>query len=217
MDDDVARIHATGKDRRGAHRFSRANCNEMAGALYAATMGTDFAFNTPSESSHDTTAGTSRTLLRTLSGGTQNMDQDHTIAQTKNMRSATVLIAEDDPICLLNVTRALESHGYKVLSAERGSMALEIAKNYPGTIDALLTDYFMPDMNGPQLVERVVVLRPKIKILFMTGYANQMFHIMSSVESWSEELLIKPVPPEMLDEVIQAALLGRPRSAIRRR
>lgn len=144
------------------------------------------------------------------------MDLDHSIAHGKSMRSATVLVAEDDPICLLNVSRALESHGYKVLPADRGSKALELATNFPDAIDVLLTDYFMPDMNGPQLVERVTVLRPQIKVLFMTGYANQMLHIMSSVEYWTEEILIKPVPPEMLDEVVQSALQGRPRSAVRR-
>lgn len=124
-------------------------------------------------------------------------------------RSATVLVAEDDEMCRQIVTRALLSRGYRVLSAEHGHAALTIAQVFAGPIDVLVTDFFMPDLNGRELAERLQKMRPDIKVLFMTGYMNRLLHVMSSLEGWSEDILSKPIAPETLDEVIQAALLNK--------
>lgn len=143
------------------------------------------------------------------------MSQEANAFGSSAWRSATVLIAEDDPVCLRTMARALESRGYKVLTAERATVAIEMFSTSNEKIDLLLTDYFMPDLNGPQLAQRMTSLYPALKVLYMTGYMNQVLHIMSPQEFWTEEILVKPVAPEMLDEVVQCALQGRPRSAIR--
>jgi CheY-like chemotaxis protein len=86
-------------------------------------------------------------------------------------RGETLLLVEDEPAILRLATGMLERFGYKVLGAGHASEALEIAAHYEGKIDLLVTDVVMPDMNGKQLAERVLTLRPGIKRLYMSGYA----------------------------------------------
>ena len=64
----------------------------------------------------------------------------------------------------------LEHNGYKVLTAEAPEKALRMAKNYKGTIDLLLTDVIMPEMNGSELSTKLRSLLPKLKTLFMSGF-----------------------------------------------
>ena len=64
----------------------------------------------------------------------------------------------------------LERKGYSVLSAATPAEALEKAKNHNGTIDLLMTDVVMPEMNGRDLAAQMTQLHPGIKLLFMSGY-----------------------------------------------
>jgi len=84
----------------------------------------------------------------------------------------TVLLVEDDEQLRRLTHRALAAQGYTVLEAERGSMALDIARRHKGPIDLLLTDVVMPDMNGPKLAEMLRKARPKLRVLFMSGYPD---------------------------------------------
>src|SRR5256884_1662109 len=84
----------------------------------------------------------------------------------------TVLLVEDDEQLRRLTHRALAAQGYTVLEAERGSMALDIARRHKGPIDLLLTDVVMPDMNGPKLAEMLRVARPGLRVLFMSGYPD---------------------------------------------
>ncbi len=68
----------------------------------------------------------------------------------------------------------LESLGYKVLTARNGEDALAIAANFGSGIDLLLTDLVMPGMNGRTLAERLCVLRPHLRLLFISGYSDGM-------------------------------------------
>lgn len=131
---------------------------------------------------------------------------------TPQWRSATVLVVEDDPICLRIITRALDDRGYKVLSAANGQAALKLSYEYLENIDLLFTDFFMPGLNGRELALRMQRLRPGIKVLYMTGYLNRLVHVASSLDGWSEDVLAKPIPPETLDEVIQASLNNTPKA-----
>ncbi len=71
----------------------------------------------------------------------------------------------------------LERKGYTVLSAAAPSEALEKAKNNSSSIDLLMTDVVMPEMNGLDLAEKITALYPDIRLLFMSGYtANVIAH-----------------------------------------
>lgn len=86
----------------------------------------------------------------------------------------TVLVVEDEKTILTLIRNLLESCGYTVLEARAPSQALEISDRHPGTIDLLLTDVVMPEMNGKDLKERMVQSRPGIKVLFMSGYTSNV-------------------------------------------
>lgn len=85
-------------------------------------------------------------------------------------RSKTVLIAEDEDAIRELMCEFLKSAGYTVLAAEDGAKALAIANQADGPIHALLTDVVMPNMRGPELAERLRRSRPKIKVVYVSGY-----------------------------------------------
>src|ERR1035437_5046864 len=82
----------------------------------------------------------------------------------------TVLVVEDEPAVRALAKVVLERQGYTVLVAENGAAALDVATRDPRPIHVLLTDLVMPGMNGYELASRVAVLRPSIKVVFMSGY-----------------------------------------------
>ena len=63
--------------------------------------------------------------------------------------------------------------GYTVIEAEDGHTALELAAMHAGTIHLLMTDVVMPGISGRELAERAKLIRPKIKVLYMSGYTDQ--------------------------------------------
>ena len=68
--------------------------------------------------------------------------------------------------------RILTRNGYTVLTAEGGSEALALAAEHAGDIHLLVTDVVMPQMLGKEVAERVMSIRPGIRVLFMSGYAH---------------------------------------------
>nr|WP_320013285.1 response regulator [uncultured Desulfobulbus sp.] len=98
----------------------------------------------------------------------------HETGQTSQLEhtAATVLLVEDEPAILEMATLLLESLGYSVLAAHAPSQALQVAQEYDGRIDLLITDVVMPEMNGPQLAQKILLLRPELRQLFMSGYSS---------------------------------------------
>ena len=88
-------------------------------------------------------------------------------------RSGTVLVAEDEDMVRTLTRRMLERFGFRVLEARSAEEALDLVRTYPGPIDVLLTDVVMPRMNGRQLHEAAVGLRPGLPALYMSGYAAE--------------------------------------------
>jgi PAS domain S-box-containing protein len=84
----------------------------------------------------------------------------------------TILVVEDEPAVRNIAKTLLERRGYTVVLAESGRAALDIATRDPRPIHVLLTDLVMPEMNGRDLAVRLRVLRPAIKVVFMSGYAG---------------------------------------------
>jgi CheY-like chemotaxis protein len=84
----------------------------------------------------------------------------------------TVLLVEDEEAVRALVCEMLELAGYSVLSADRPSAAQQICRTESGAIDLLLTDVIMPELTGPRLAADLVRLRPNLKVLYMSGYAD---------------------------------------------
>ena len=86
--------------------------------------------------------------------------------------AGTVLVAEDDPTVRGLVCSSLADAGYTVLEARHAGEAVELCDRYKDGIDLLLTDLVMPQMTGRDLARRVVAMRPAIRTLYMSGYAE---------------------------------------------
>jgi two-component system cell cycle sensor histidine kinase/response regulator CckA len=83
-----------------------------------------------------------------------------------------VLVVEDDASLRELAFRSLERAGYEVLAAADGEEALRVMEGFRGAIHLLLTDVVMPGMGGQELAEQVRTLRPKIKVLYMSGFPD---------------------------------------------
>lgn len=90
-------------------------------------------------------------------------------------RPATILLVEDEASVRALATRALRLKGYEVIEAEGGEAALQILTNRNLHIDAFVTDVVMPGMDGPQWVKIALEDRPNTKVVFMSGYAEDVF------------------------------------------
>lgn len=86
----------------------------------------------------------------------------------------TILLVEDEPAILSLGVMMLENLGYEVLATGSSLDALKIAKEKNGKIDLLLTDVIMPQMNGRELIDRMIESYPKLKYIFMSGYTSNI-------------------------------------------
>ena len=91
---------------------------------------------------------------------------------TRDKHPGTILVVDDDPSVLGLVKVMLECGDFSVLIAGSGREALRLAEQGDLQIDMILVDVVMPDLKGPDLAERILALRPRIKILFMSGFAD---------------------------------------------
>jgi two-component system cell cycle sensor histidine kinase/response regulator CckA len=86
---------------------------------------------------------------------------------------ATVLLVEDEDAVRLFGSRALRNKGYRVLEAGDGEEALDVINDYGAPIDLIITDVMMPGMDGHTLVKLVQEELPNIKVILMSGYAEE--------------------------------------------
>ena len=84
----------------------------------------------------------------------------------------TLLIVEDEAEIRNLLQTALRKNGYAVLAAESGRAALDLVRDHTGAIDLLITDVMMPDMDGPELVRQLALIRPETRTLFMSGHMD---------------------------------------------
>jgi CheY-like chemotaxis protein len=86
----------------------------------------------------------------------------------------TILVVEDDNIVRMLIVDVLEELEYTVLEAADAAEALVVLNNAEQTIDLMMTDLGLPDMNGKDLANRAREIRPDIPVLFASGYADSI-------------------------------------------
>ncbi len=85
---------------------------------------------------------------------------------------ATVLVVEDESALRYTLVEVLQNSSYRVLQAANPVDALEMATQFHGTLDILLTDIVMPGIRGTELARRINALHPETRVIFMSGYAE---------------------------------------------
>lgn len=117
----------------------------------------------------------------------------------------TILLVEDEPAVRGLVHETLRLQGYTVLEARHGIEALLTSAKYVGPIHLLLTDVVMPQMSGPEVAEKILTVRPEIKVLYMSGYPDHPVFDQGSV-SRQTGFLPKPFSPPVLTKKVREVL-----------
>ncbi len=117
----------------------------------------------------------------------------------------TILLVEDEPAVRGLVHETLRLHGYTVLAARHGIEALLASAKCVGPIHLLLTDVVMPQMSGPEVAEKILIARPDIKVLYMSGYPD---HPVFDQDGMIQQtgFLQKPFSPPVLAQKVREVL-----------
>jgi two-component system cell cycle sensor histidine kinase/response regulator CckA len=125
-------------------------------------------------------------------------------ARASRGRGGTVLVVEDEESLRRLIIRVLKREGYSVIEAANGMEAMDVSARLSEPINLLLTDVVMPRMSGPVLARTLRESRPEIKVLYISGYTENL----ALGSEPNTEFLQKPFPPQVLSERVGALLSG---------
>ncbi|MEN8253976.1 MAG: ATP-binding protein [Verrucomicrobiota bacterium] len=128
-------------------------------------------------------------------------------AVVEDQATQTILLVEDDPMIRGLVSQTLETQGYKVVVADDGWEAVQLARKHDGQIDLLFTDVVMPGLGGAELALAVRELHPGIKELFMSGYSRSQ--VTEEGVSPDAALLEKPFTPDKVVSMVRDLLADK--------
>jgi two-component system, cell cycle sensor histidine kinase and response regulator CckA len=120
----------------------------------------------------------------------------------------TILVAEDEESVRGLIKHLLTARGYCVLDAVDGRDALRLLAQHPTQIDLLLTDMVMPGMSGRELADKVLAFKPDLKIIYMSGYADDML-LHAGALGPGAAFLRKPLRPDVLASRVREVLDSR--------
>jgi CheY-like chemotaxis protein len=121
----------------------------------------------------------------------------------------TILLVEDEVNLRYLARQYLEKQGYKVIEAADGAVAMQIAVAHEGVIHLLLTDVIMPGMNGRELAQRISEIRPNVKVLYMSGYTENVIGHNGTLDA-GVRLLQKPFNLRDLRTIVREVLDAGP-------
>jgi signal transduction histidine kinase/ActR/RegA family two-component response regulator len=130
---------------------------------------------------------------------------DHETRDRVQGGTETVMVVEDESAVRTQIARALRAHGYAVLEASHSKEALRLAAEFVGEIQLLLTDVVMPEMNGKLLATQIQAAHPDIKVLFVSGYTNDVI-VHHGVLDSNVAFLQKPFTTEQLARKVREVL-----------
>ena len=119
--------------------------------------------------------------------------------------SGTILVVENGEMLRPLICEILRKEGYNILEAKDGDEALLVWQRHQGPIDLVLTDVVMPNMSGKELAERLRLLQPEIKVIYMSGYE---LSILASGNKFGSDavFLQKPFRPAELSKTVRDIL-----------
>ncbi|MEZ5773770.1 MAG: response regulator [Hyphomicrobiaceae bacterium] len=120
--------------------------------------------------------------------------------------TGTVLLVEDEEAVRRIAARALARQGYQVLEAGTGAEALDVLAEHDGRVDLVVSDIVMPEMDGPTLLKALRKVNPEMKIIFISGYAEDALKSLEGGEEF--QFLPKPFQLKELVAVVKETLGG---------
>jgi PAS domain S-box-containing protein len=145
-------------------------------------------------------------LLPRVVSLTERVPVEHKVRPV-TLSTETILLVEDNEDVRFMVCEMLQTHGYNVIAAQDQRQALSLCSQTERHIDLMLTDVVMPEMSGPELAVQVHSLRPSLRVLYMSGYAQDKFETyIRNKEPF--EFIQKPLTPEGLAAKVREVLDG---------
>jgi len=133
-------------------------------------------------------------------------EEEDAVPGTMAGGTETVLVVDDEEDIRKLVRDVLTPLGYRVLDAASGDDALRIIEDGSVPIDLMLTDIVMPRMTGIQLAEKARAVRPSLRAIFMSGYAEDIVYMGTDDRDTRPPLLSKPLLPHAISERVRSAL-----------
>ena len=140
---------------------------QTGGYIYVASKdgeGTNFSLFFPSVSAADVTVENAVGVAAAEKA--ENMDLTG---------KSTILLVEDETPVRIFAGRALRNKGYTVLEGDCGEMGIELMHQHGGEVEVIVTDVIMPGMTGPAMIEKIMPEYPNVKVIFISGYAEDVF------------------------------------------
>jgi signal transduction histidine kinase len=143
----------------------------------------------------------------------KNVLSDPTAAGPEQLDgSETVLLVEDEARVRKLIVDILVEHGYRVLEATRGAEAVRLCRTHKASIDLAVVDVVMPEMSGPEVVKKLISLKPDMRVLFISGYTDEAL-VHHGILRSGAAFLQKPFLPGALVGKIREVLDSRRNSA----
>ncbi|MGN7661405.1 MAG: response regulator [Anaplasma sp.] len=136
----------------------------------------------------------------------ESKDSDYSLSedvQEPSSRISVLLIEDEDPVRAFT-SKALEKRGFFVIDTDSGSEAIKIARDTP--IDIVISDVVMPGTSGPETVSEILKIRPNVKVMFVSGYAEEVFHQHKNINLNEMFFLSKPFTLKQLLQKVNEAL-----------
>ncbi|HIL68959.1 MAG TPA: response regulator, partial [Verrucomicrobia bacterium] len=121
------------------------------------------------------------------------------------MGTETILLVEDESIVRMMLQEVLSDQGYEVIEAENGKHALSVYEGFIGSVDMLITDLIMPEMNGRELAAALSTIQPDLKVIYLSGYTEDDVVRLGPLNT-SDGFLQKPFRSEALLEKVSKIL-----------
>ena len=120
----------------------------------------------------------------------------------------TILLVEDEASLRYLAARTLRNCGYQVLEAKNGHEALQLLEESEATVELLVTDVIMPEMNGKVLADKAKIRQPDLKVLFVSGFSGQALRDKGLVDPIESAFLLKPFKQVELAGKVRQVLEG---------
>jgi CheY-like chemotaxis protein len=147
-------------------------------------------------------------LPRAESVSEQNVEEKF---PTLTPATETILLVEDEPTVRESIAEYLRQSGYQTLAANGGPQALAMVRQFEAPIHLMLTDVIMPQMSGRELAEQIAGIHPEIKVVFMSGYSDNLLSNRQVLDP-KHVLLQKPIRLASLGRRLRE-ILGRSTAA----